>query len=69
MDNSLDNSPGPWSGDSVSRLKLHGSRLLDAEPGVTGDGCEIWIELGRGVGRRFGGICGSDLGWVMDGRR
>jgi hypothetical protein len=33
--------------DSVSRLKLHGSRLLDAEPGVTGDGCETWIELGR----------------------
>ena len=65
MDNSLDNSPGPWSGDSVSRLKLHGSRLLDAEPGVAGDGCWIWIELGLGVGLVLAGACGSDQGRVM----
>ena len=32
----------------ASRLPLHGRRT-----GVTGPGCRIWIELGRGVGRRF----------------
>ncbi len=58
---------GPSSGDSISRFKLLGSRLVDAGPGVTVADCWIWIELGRGVGRRFGGICGSDLGRVMDG--
>ena len=49
---------GPWSTDleprsedSVSRFKLRGSRLVDAGLGVTWDGCEIWVELGRGVGR------------------
>ena len=58
----MDHGPG----DSVSRFKLRGSRLLDAEPGVTGAGCWIWIELGRGVGAMFGGGCASDRGWVMD---
>ena len=53
---------GPWSTDleprivySVSRLKLRGSRLVDAGPGVTWDDCEIWIDLARGVGHMFGG--------------
>ena len=52
---------GPWSTDLEprivdlgSRFKLHGSRLPDAGPGVTGDGCEIWIDLVRGAGCRFG---------------
>ena len=51
---------GPWStdlepriGDSVSRLKLRGSRLAGAEPGllglVAGSGSN-WVE---GVGRMF----------------
>ena len=29
----------PWIVDSISRLKLRGSRLVDAGSGVTGDGC------------------------------
>jgi hypothetical protein len=37
LDNSLDNSPGPWSEDSVSRFKLCGSPLAGAELGVTWD--------------------------------
>ena len=52
---------GPWSTDleprivdRVSRFKLRGSRLVDAGPGVTWDGCWIWNELALGVGRRFG---------------
>ena len=63
---------GPWSTDleprivdSISRCKLRGFPLLDAGPGVTGDGCRIWIESGRGVGRMLGGGCYSDLGQVM----
>ena len=51
---------GPWStdlepriGDSVSRLKLRGSRLAGAEPGllglVAGYG-SIWVEGGLGSG-------------------
>ena len=56
MDNSLDNSPGPWSGDSVSRLKLHGSPLVDAGPVllglVAGSGLN-WVEGGR-VGQTHG---------------
>ena len=57
---------GPWSTDleprivdRVPRLKLRGSRLVDAGPGYWA-GCWISIELGRGVGFRFGGDCGSD---------
>jgi len=42
---------------------------MDTEPGVTGAGRWIWIELGRGGGACVGGVCGSDLGRVMDGRR
>ena len=38
----------PWIVDSISRFKLRGSRLLDAEPGVTWVVCWIWIDLGRG---------------------
>ena len=34
LDNSLDNSRGPWPGDSVSKFKLRGCRLVDAEPGL-----------------------------------
>ena len=55
---------GPWSTDleprivdSVSRFKLRGSRLVVAGPGVTGDGCEIWIDLVRGVGEGLGWSC------------
>ena len=40
----------PWIVDSVSRLKLHGSRLVDAETGVTAADCRIRIELVRGGG-------------------
>ena len=36
LDNSLDNSPRPSSGDSVSRLKLRGSHLPVAGPGYLG---------------------------------
>ena len=39
----------PWVVDSVSRLKLRGSRLVDAEPGllglVAGSG-SIWVKGG-----------------------
>ena len=55
MDNSLDNSPGPWSGDSVSRLKLHGSRLLDAEPGLLGLVARTGASWLEGVGAYVGG--------------
>ena len=68
LDNSLDNSRGPWSGDSVSRLKLHGSRLLDAEPGVTWAGCSVWSEFGRGVEHMFGFFSHWALA-VLDGWR
>jgi len=60
---------GPRSGDSVSRLKLRGSRLVDAEPGLLGQVAKsrsIWLE---GVEPMIGGACGSDLGRVMDGWR
>jgi hypothetical protein len=46
--------PGPWSGDSVSRLKLRGSRLVDAGPGLLGliaRSGSIWV---KGWGRMFG---------------
>ena len=39
----------PWSGDSVSRFKLRGSRLGDAEPGLLGlfgRSGSIWVEGG-----------------------
>ena len=39
----------PWIVDRDSRLKLRGSRLVDAEPGVTRAGCWIWIDLVRAV--------------------
>ena len=68
--------PGPWSTDleprivdSASRFKLRGSRLVDAEPGVTGACFGIWIDLGQGVEPIIGGGRASDLGRVMDGRR
>ena len=55
--------------DSISRLKLRGSRLEDVELGllglIAGYG-SIWLE---GVGGKFGGTCSSDLGRVMDGWR
>ena len=42
--------------DSVSRLKLHGSRLVDAGPGllglVAGYGAN-WVEGGLGLGVLF----------------
>ena len=64
---------GPWStdlepcfGDSVSRFKLRGSRLVDTGPGVTWDGWWIWIELARGGGVWVRGW--SCLGpWAGDG--
>lgn len=34
--------------------------------GVTGAVCEIWSELGQGVGRMLGGACGSDRGSVVN---
>ena len=47
----------PWIVDSISRLKLRGSRLEDAEPGllgmVAGSGLD-WFE-GWGVGQTNGG--------------
>ena len=39
----------PWIVDSISRFKLRGSRLVDAEPGVTAADCRIRIELDRGI--------------------
>ena len=64
---------GPWSTgleprivDSVSRLKLRSSRLVDAGPGllrrIAGSGSN-WAE---GWGRMLGGACGSDRGRVME---
>ncbi len=41
----------PWSEDSISRFKLRGSRLVDAEPGLLGQFARfgsIWVE-GWGV--------------------
>ena len=62
MDNSLDNSRGPWFRDSVSRSKLRGSRLVDAEPGLLGlvaRSRSNWVE-GWGVGS--GGFAARTLG-------
>jgi len=69
LDNSLDNSPGPRIVDRFSRFKLRGSHLVDAGSGLLGMVAESGSNWVEGVGRRFGGICGSDLGRVMDGWR
>jgi hypothetical protein len=61
---------GPWSGDSVSRFKLRGSRLLDAEPGVTGagsgsscfEGWGLWLRGMRLADR------GPMMGWQLKRR-
>ncbi len=59
----------PWIVDSVSRIKLRGSRLVDARPGllelVARSGSN-WLE-GWGLG--LAGARGSDIGRVMDGGR
>ena len=62
---------GPWStdlepclGDSLSRLKLRGSRLVDAEPGllglVAGSGSN-WLE---GVGLYLAGLAACALTFI-----
>ena len=51
----------PWFGDRVSRLKLRGSRLVDAEQRYLG-----WLldleRIGSRGGAWFGGGRASDLG-------
>ena len=46
----LGRGPGTVSRGYASRLPPRGRRT-----GVTGADCEIWIDLGQGVGRKFGG--------------
>ena len=53
---------GPRAADRVPRFKLHGSRLGDAETGVTGAGCWIWIELAGAVGRMLLGLAAWTAG-------
>ena len=42
--------------DRIQRLEVQASLLppRGRRTGVTGAGCEIWIDLGRGVGSRLG---------------
>ena len=56
----------PWVVGRIPRLKLRGSRLVDAGPGVTEAGCEISIELDGGAGPMLGGGRASDLGLVVN---
>ena len=62
MDNSLDNNHGPWSEDSVSRLKLRGSRLVDAEVGLLGLVARSETNWAEGMGRVLAGLAARTSG-------
>ena len=60
---------GPWSTDfaprvvdRVSRLKLHGSRLVDTEPGLLGLVARSGANLIDGVGRVLAGLAARTNG-------